>query len=215
MARLKISFDLLYFKDGRVFERRSRPMLQETGVPGRVWSFHDITERKQIEEALAASETELRALFASMQDVVMVIDREGVYRKIAPTNPRLLVRPPEELLGKNLKDIFLAEKAEACRQIIQQVLDTKQSTQIEYELMINGQTMWFQATISPLSSDSTLWVAHDISNRKQMEEALRSAEAKVPIHLRECNSWHLSIHAGRALPVRQSGHSAHVWIRFS
>ncbi len=152
-------------------------MLQETGVQGRVWSFHDITERKRIEEALTASETELRTLFASMQDVVMVIDREGVYRKIAPTNPRLLVRPPEELLGKNLKDIFPAEKAEASRQIIQQVLDTKQSTQIEYELMINGRTMWFQATISPLSADSTLWVAHDISNRKQMEEALRSAEA--------------------------------------
>src|SRR5271157_2050822 len=172
------SFDTLYFKGGRVFERRSRPMLQETGVLGRVWSFHDITERKRIEEALADSETELRTLFASMQDVVMVIDREGVYRKIAPTNPRLLVRPPEELLGKNLKDIFLAEKAEASRQIIQQVLDTKQSTQIEYELMINGETMWFQATISPLSSDSTLWVAHDISNRKKMEEALRSAEAR-------------------------------------
>jgi diguanylate cyclase (GGDEF)-like protein/PAS domain S-box-containing protein len=172
------SFDMLYFKDGRVIERRSRFMLHETVVRGRVWSFHEVTERKRIEEALAESETELRALFASMQDVVMVIDRDGFYRKIAPTNPRLLVRPPEELLGKNLKEVFAAEKAEASRQLIQQVLDTNQSTEIEYELMINVRTMWFQATISPLGSDSTLWVAHDISNRKEMEEALRSAEEK-------------------------------------
>ncbi len=172
------SFDMLYFKDGRVFERRSRPIMQKTVARGRVWSFHEITERKRIEEALMASEAELRTLFASMQDVVMVIDREGVYRKIAPTNPSLLVRPPEELLGKNLKEVFTAEKAEASRQLIQQVLDTKQTTQIEYELMINGRSMWFQATISPLSADSTLWVAHDISNRKQMEEALRSAESR-------------------------------------
>ena len=172
------SFDMLYLKNGRVFERRSRPIMQETEVRGRVWSFHEITERKRIEEALMASEAELRTLFASMQDVVMVIDREGVYRKIAPTNPSLLVRPPEELLGKNLKEVFAAEKAEASHQLIQQVLDTKQTTQIEYELMINGRSMWFQATISPLSADSTLWVAHDISNRRRMEEALRSAEAR-------------------------------------
>ncbi|MBK7200115.1 PAS domain S-box protein [Candidatus Amarolinea dominans] len=59
--------------------------------------------RKQATEALAASEMQLRALFASMQDVVLVIDREGVYRGIAPTNPALLVRPPEELLGKTLR----------------------------------------------------------------------------------------------------------------
>ena len=178
MTRQKTVLICCILKMERVFERRSRPIMQETKVKGRVWSFHDITERKRIEEALMASEAELRTLFASMQDVVMVIDREGVYRKIAPTNPRLLVRPPEELLGKNLKEVFAAEKAEASRQLIQRVLDTKQSTQIEYELMINGLSMWFQATISPLSADSTLWVAHDISNRKQMEEALRDAEAR-------------------------------------
>ena len=133
----------------------------------------DITERKRIEEALAASEAELRALFASMQDAVIVIDREGVYRKIAPTNPSLLVKPPQELLGKNLKDVFSAEKAEASRQIVQQVLDTKQNAQIEYELIINGRTIWFQTNISPLDADSTLWVAHDINARKQAEEELR------------------------------------------
>ncbi len=139
--------------------------------------LRDITGRKQIEEALAASEAELRALFASMQDAVLAIDREGVYRKIAPTNPGLLVKPPEELLGKNLKDIFPAEKAEAFQAVVQQVLDTKQNAQIEYELLIGDRSVWFQTTISPLESDSTLWVAHDITKRKQMEEALRVAEA--------------------------------------
>jgi diguanylate cyclase (GGDEF)-like protein/PAS domain S-box-containing protein len=170
------SFDMLYFKDGRVFERRSRPMLQETGMRGRVWSFHEITERKRIEEALVASEAELRALFASMQDVVMVIDREEVCRKIAPTNPGLLYEPPEELLGRNLKDIFPAEEAGVFRGVVKQVLDTKQNAQIEYELIIGGRIVWCQTTISPLNADSTLWVAHDITKRKHMEEAVRIAE---------------------------------------
>jgi len=53
------SFDVLHFKDDRIFERHSQPQRIEDKVVGRVWSFHDVTERKRAEEALERQAEEL------------------------------------------------------------------------------------------------------------------------------------------------------------
>ncbi|HEY2981685.1 MAG TPA: GAF domain-containing protein, partial [Anaerolineales bacterium] len=63
-------------------------------------------ERLQAREELAKSEADLRALFASLEDVVVVVDRDARYVRVAPTNPASQIRPAEELIGKRVDEVW-------------------------------------------------------------------------------------------------------------
>jgi len=54
-----VSFDLLEFLDGRVFERYSQPRKLDGTTVGRVWSFRDVTERRIAEVTRRRLEGEL------------------------------------------------------------------------------------------------------------------------------------------------------------
>ncbi|CAN1210183.1 CHASE4 domain-containing protein [Tumidithrix helvetica PCC 7403] len=119
---------------------------------------------------------ELRALFRAMTDVIMVIDSQGYYLKVTPTNDALLVRPAEELVGKTLYQVFERSQAEQFMHQIWQVLNTQQTLNTEYLLEINGKPIWFSASVSPIADDSVIWVARDISDRKASELELQQAK---------------------------------------
>ncbi len=136
-------------KEGRLLtiETSINPVLDDKGnIAGFLAIQSDITERRQAAEKLAASEAELRALFAAMHDVVLTIDADGVYRKIAPTNPDLLFKPPQELLGKSLTDVFPPREADQFLSVTREVVATQQSKQIEYQLRIGETLHWFSTS---------------------------------------------------------------------
>ncbi|MEG5039617.1 MULTISPECIES: PAS domain S-box protein [unclassified Microcoleus] len=132
----------------------------------------DISDRKQAEIALQASESELRALFAAMNDVIFELDLEGRFLKVAPTNPQLLYKPTAEFVGKKINDLFAPQKGEFFLEQIRTALATNQTCTFEYNLEIASLQKWFAATISPMKENTALWVARDITERKQAENWL-------------------------------------------
>jgi PAS domain S-box-containing protein len=122
------------------------------------------------------TEAEMKALFAAMTDVIIVLDREGRYVKIAPTNSELLVKEADQLLNTNIRDRLPDLQADLVFNSIQNCLDEKQTLNLEYCLHINHREFWFSANISPLSEDRVIWVARDITERHRAKLELQKAK---------------------------------------
>jgi PAS domain S-box-containing protein len=81
--------DTLRFKDGRIFERYSRPLLRDGEASGRVWSFRDITERHQHQAELARArrlETAGQLAGQIAHDFNNLLSPMAVYPEMARSN---------------------------------------------------------------------------------------------------------------------------------
>ncbi|HEY9633685.1 MAG TPA: adenylate/guanylate cyclase domain-containing protein [Coleofasciculaceae cyanobacterium] len=123
-------------------------------------------------------QAEMKALFAAMTDVVTVRDVSGRCLNVIPTNTRNLFKPPTAMIGRNLHDDLPPTQAELILKSILKAVSRQKTVVIEYYLPIGGRDVWFAETISPLSEETAILVAQDISDRKQAEEALRLEQEK-------------------------------------
>ncbi|MDW8200985.1 MAG: adenylate/guanylate cyclase domain-containing protein [Cyanobacteriota bacterium SKYGB_h_bin112] len=122
-------------------------------------------------------EAKLSGLFAAMRDVILIFDDQGYCLEVVTTDPSLLYPLSEQQVGRYLSDVLPKEQATAFRECIWEALRTHQTTTIEYKLPIEGQDLWFSANVSPIADNRVIWVARDITHRKQAEEVLRQREA--------------------------------------
>jgi diguanylate cyclase (GGDEF)-like protein/PAS domain S-box-containing protein len=172
---------------------RRRLMLQATEViqqSDRLQAQTEELERSNVELALAIDSTEKArlvaeeeaaeqaALFNAIPEVFFILDRDGRYHKVSPTNDLLLSGPRDDLLGRQVHEVLPADIAGLALRVISQALDSGQRVEVEYPLDTSGTTVWFAGTVTPLSEDRVLWVVRDVSETRMAAEALKESEAR-------------------------------------
>jgi PAS domain S-box-containing protein len=167
----------------------SLPVRSEDELGMLASSFNQMTSdlrqrRDALQQEIAdreAAQQELAALFAAMTDAVVVLNEEGLYLRVPPTNAPPILMPPEDLAGKYLHEVMPADQAAGFLKVVEEALTSQQTTTVEYPLNINDRTYWFSAAVSPISEHEVLVVARDITDRinarqeleRQVEERTR------------------------------------------
>ncbi|MGB7275510.1 MAG: ATP-binding protein [Geitlerinemataceae cyanobacterium] len=136
----------------------------------------EIQERELLEEKQRTSEEKMRALFEGMSDIVLVLDAEAVNIDIIPTNLSHQYPADIDPVSHTLEQFFRGETASRWLGKVRQALTTQTTLNFDYSLTLGDSQEWFSASISPISKETVIWVARNISTRKRVEQELERAK---------------------------------------
>ncbi|HVA05728.1 MAG TPA: PAS domain S-box protein [Acidimicrobiales bacterium] len=177
---VKESTDTIHFKDGRVFERFSRPQFVEADVVGRVWSFRDVTETYETQRRLAESNRRFEALIKGSGDLFALTDPAGVITFVDGSVGDVFGLDPGSMIGTNVFDLLQEGDLAIARDRWDQVLATRSAMPpTDYWIVTRaGTLMCISLLVTNCLDDPNLKAlvvnARDVTQSKLLEEARRA-----------------------------------------
>ena len=153
----------------------------------------DITDRKEAEIALQASETRFRTVVEYAPDVLVIYDRD---RRLQYVNERAIERTGwtlETFIGKRDEDLFPQEVTSTYLPILQQTVETRTFQSGEATIQLPGQEPYtILVKYVPILDkqgeiQQIFGITTDITERKQAEEALRLSEERWQLAIEGAN----------------------------
>jgi PAS domain S-box-containing protein len=172
--------DLLELTDGRTIERFSRAQRGSSGGVGRVWTFRDVTDRVKAEE----TSSRLAAIIESSDDAIISKTLKGIITTWNKGAERVFGYTAPEVIGKSIEILIPAERLAEEPEILRKLKCGERIDHYEtIRVRKDGMRIDISISVSPVRDASgriigVSKIARDITERKQVEQALRD-EAQV------------------------------------
>jgi len=138
----------------------------------------DITERKEMEIALARSEQEYRNLANSITDVFFAMDENLRYVFWNQASEDLTGILSENALGKSIYEIFQGADTERAAEVYKEVLHSKLPRTFENTYRLNEKEYIFEINVYPSGTGISVFT-RDVTERKEMEKKLKDSTQKL------------------------------------
>ncbi len=170
----------------RWVECTSVNLLDHEHVQGILNTFRDVTERKEADDRIRASEERLQALLANDDGAILVLDQAGVVQWASPTAERLWGLEPASLWSATMSRLVHPDdRREVSRQFARVVDESSHATaRVEARMAHgDGSWRWFESTFANCLDTPSIHgiVANvrDTTDRVISEQALRDSEHRL------------------------------------
>ena len=166
-----------FFEFGDRADRLHWQVLPWKSLTGKITGLLILTEtttqKHILQKKIESCEAQMRSIFTGMNELVFTLDRSSNAVLFLPTKffevySDFIVNQIIEQTYVRLFDCHENE-TENHQNLIDRVLQTQTPIEFEYSLQLQDSTIWYGAKISPTSPTTIIWVARDITERKEIE----------------------------------------------
>jgi len=137
----------------------------------------DMTEGKKSEDQAYEAATELRALFQTVPDLFLRLDRSGKVLEATGGQSSDQFLSPDKFRGKNLKDLLPAGAMEQVQEAQEKARKTKAPQIVEFSVESRAGQQVYETRLLPLDWEHSIATVRNITARKneELETALVTA----------------------------------------
>jgi len=160
-----------------------------------------IQELEKANLTLGEREGQLHAFVEALPDRILLFDWEGTFLEAYSADNDQLYVDKASLIGNTLHEVHEKELADRALDTIRSTIVSGKSQYLDYELNGPNGQVWFECKTSRIGDESgengkVVWVARDITYRKEMERRLTRAKEdaeQVNLRLRELDQTKSSL----------------------
>jgi PAS domain S-box-containing protein len=143
----------------------------------------EIADRKRAEQSAKESLELYQTLAESAKDIIFICDPAGNLRFFNKNGAAVFGTSVDDLIGKNLEQVFPPENAREQRKQLDLVLESKKPLFAEINIHFPKINLWLDIQLIPIFTErgtikSVMGVARDITMRKQAEEHLTESNER-------------------------------------
>jgi|GEM_PF-3309073 len=173
---VKTSYRLLK-KNGQfiLLEGTITNCLNDENIKAIIYNARDVTEKKEAELKLVASEKRYRDALDNMMEGIQILDKDLRYLYVNEAVAKQAGQTREELTGHLITDLYPGVEQTPLFQHIKRCLTEKISLQLENEFVFPDKTVkYFQLNFQPVP-EGILIMSVDITGKKKAEDKLMTS----------------------------------------
>ncbi|SFF83173.1 PAS domain-containing hybrid sensor histidine kinase/response regulator [Pontibacter chinhatensis] len=148
--------------------RRLNPVLNQQGdVELIIGHGMNITELRQAQEQMLASEKKNSAILAAIPDLMLIIDKDGRYQGMQNERQERLLFPKHKVIGSHVSELLPKVLAERYVSLVQKVIETGHHESIDYELEFPDGLHYYEGRILKYNDNEVLTIVRELTEEKK------------------------------------------------